>query len=102
MCTGEYCIVNCMNSIPWHVYIVRCADGTYYTGVTNDVTRRTAQHSEGTGARYTRGRGPVELVYAEQVIDRSTALTREVAIKRLTHKQKVALIQTSATQMSNQ
>jgi len=72
-----------MSEQAWHVYIVRCADRTLYTGIATDVDARVAQHNAGRGAKYTRGRGPVELVYHERVADRSTALRRELAIKRL-------------------
>ena len=76
----------------WFVYVVRCADETLYTGVTTDVKRRLAEHNEGTGARYTRSRGPVELVYRERVVDRSAAQKREHAIKRMTLQDKQQLI----------
>ncbi len=72
-----------MNDQAWHVYIVRCADRTLYTGVAVDVDARVAQHNAGRGARYTRGRRPVELVYRERAADRAAALRREIAIKRL-------------------
>ena len=68
----------------WFVYIVRCADRSLYTGVTTDATRRVAEHNDGRGARYTRSRGPVSLVYLERVEDRGTALRREHEIKRMT------------------
>lgn len=76
----------------WSVYILRCADGTLYTGVTNDVTRRLQAHNSGHGAKYTRSRRPVELVYREPVPDRSAALRRELEIKALTREQKQSLI----------
>jgi putative endonuclease len=75
------------------VYIVRCADGTLYTGWTTDVERRIAQHNAGRGARYTRMRRPVVLVYREEVPDRSTAMRREVAIKRLDRERKERLVE---------
>ena len=74
------------------VYILRCADGTLYTGITNDVPRRLAAHNSGRGAKYTRGRGPVELVYREELADRSAALRREAAIKRLSRPEKLTLV----------
>ena len=77
----------------WYVYILRCADGTLYTGMTDDMERRVKAHNEGTGAKYTRGRGPVVLLYHEKCESRSAALKREYAIKQLTRKQKLALIQ---------
>ena len=78
--------------MPWYVYILRCGDNTLYTGVTDDVPRRLAAHRSGRGAKYTRGRGPLELVYTEQVPDKSAALCREYQIKRLTRQEKEALI----------
>ena len=75
------------------VYILRCGDGTLYTGCTNDLKRRLAAHSSGRGAKYTRARLPVALVYQEDAADKSQALRREAAIKALTREQKLALIQ---------
>ena len=77
----------------WYVYMLRCGDGTLYTGVTDDVPRRLAAHRSGKGAKYTRGRGPLELVYQEQVPDKSAALRREAAIKRLSRAEKEKLIE---------
>ncbi len=74
------------------VYILRCGDGTLYTGCTNDLNRRLAAHSAGRGAKYTRARLPVALVYQEPAADRSQALRREAAIKALPRAQKLALI----------
>ena len=74
------------------VYILRCGDGTLYTGCTNDLPRRLQAHQSGRGAKYTRSRLPVELVYQEAVPDRSAALRREAAIKRLDRRWKLALI----------
>lgn len=75
----------------WRVYILRCSDGTYYTGITNDLPRRITQHNKGTGAKYTRARKPVVLVYCEAHLDRSSASKREAAIKALSRVQKEAL-----------
>lgn len=75
------------------VYILRCADGTLYTGCTNDLARRLRTHSAGKGAKYTRARLPVELVYTEPALDKSQALRREAAIKALSRGEKLALIQ---------
>ena len=80
------------NTHLWFVYILECADGTLYTGMTNDIERRLDQHNAGTAARYTRARTPVKLVYQEESENRSTALKREYAIKQLTRKQKDQLI----------
>jgi putative endonuclease len=77
---------------PWFVYVLRCRDGSLYTGVTTDVAARLAAHNDGQGARYTRGRGPVELVYVEPQDDRGAALRREAAIKRLSRAAKARLV----------
>ena len=77
----------------WYVYILRCGDGTLYTGITDNVPRRLAAHRSGKGAKYTRGRGPLELVYQEAVPDKSAALKREIAVKRLTRQEKERLIE---------
>ncbi len=75
------------------VYILRCGDGTLCTGFSDDVERRLAAHRSGQGAKYTRGRGPLTVVYREELPDKSAALRRECAIKRLTRGEKLALIQ---------
>ena len=76
----------------WYVYLLRCGDGTLYTGITDDVERRLATHRAGKGAKYTRGRGPLELVYTEEWPDKSAAMKREYAIKRLKREDKECLI----------
>lgn len=76
----------------YYVYILRCADDTLYTGMTDDITRRVSVHNSGKGAKYTRGRGPVKLVYQEKCTDKSGALRREIEIKRLTRGEKLHLI----------
>ncbi len=81
----------------WCVYILRCGDGTLYTGSTDDFARRLAAHSSGRGAKYTRGRGPLVPVYREDCADRSAALRREAAVKRLTRAQKLRLIRGAAS-----
>ena len=75
----------------WTVYLARCRDGTLYTGVTTDPDRRLAEHNAGCGGAYTRSRGPVVLVYWEEASDRSEALRREHAIKRLSRDEKEKL-----------
>jgi len=75
-----------------HVYVLRCADDTLYTGYTTDVERRVAEHQAGEGARYTRGRTPVELVHTERYGSRSAAMSREAEIKRLSRAQKERLV----------
>ena len=74
------------------VYILRCADGSLYTGITNDLERRVAVHNSGKGAKYTRSRLPVEPVYWETAPDKPTALRMEFAIKRLSREEKLRLI----------
>ena len=81
--------------MPWYVYILRCGDGTLYTGITDNIPRRLAAHRAGKGAKYTRGRGPLELVYQERVPDKSAALRREAAIKRLRRGEKERLIESA-------
>lgn len=76
--------------------MLRCADGSLYTGCTNDLPRRLEAHSSGRGAKYTRSRLPVTLAYREEAADRSAALRRESAIKRLTRQEKLALIESGA------
>ena len=82
-----------MKAAAWWVYMLRCADGTLYTGITTDVERRVAEHNGagGPGARYTRSRRPVVLVYAEASADRAAATRREAAIKQLDRTRKQAL-----------
>ena len=76
----------------WCVYILRCKDGSYYTGITNALDRRIEQHNTGKGAKYTKGRRPVELVYQEPQLNRSSASKRELEIKSLSREQKEDLI----------
>lgn len=75
------------------VYMLRCKDGSLYTGWTNDLEHRLAMHNSGRGAKYTRGRGPLELVYSEELPDKEAALRRECAIKKLRREQKLVLLQ---------
>lgn len=76
----------------WYLYILRCGDGSLYTGITTDVARRFAAHQEGKGAKYTRGRGPLEIVYQELCGTHSQALKRELEIKALPRQEKLALL----------
>jgi putative endonuclease len=76
----------------WRVYFLRCADGTLYAGATNDLARRLAAHARGTGARYTRSRLPVELVWSARAADQGDALRREAALKQLSRAEKLALV----------
>ena len=77
---------------PWHVYVVRCADASLYTGIAKNLTARISEHNAGGGAKYTRSRLPVELVYTEEASDRSAAQRREAEIKKLSANDKRALI----------
>ena len=76
----------------WYLYILRCGDGTLYTGITTDVEKRLETHRTGKGAKYTRGRQPLELVYRESCGTQSDALKREIAVKRMTRQEKEALL----------
>jgi putative endonuclease len=76
----------------WTVYMVRCRDGTLYTGATNNLERRVATHNKGRGAAYTRARLPVTLVWSEPAANRGAALRREAALKRLSRAEKLRLV----------
>ena len=75
----------------WKLYMLRCGDGSLYTGIAVDVEHRLEVHRSGKGAKYTRGRGPLELVYVEECPDKSTALKRELAVKALPRQEKEKL-----------
>lgn len=77
----------------WHLYILRCGDNSLYTGITTDVKKRLEAHQSGKGAKYTRGRGPLKLVYREECGSHSDALKREIEIKKLTRERKQLLIE---------
>ena len=76
----------------WYLYILKCGDGTFYTGIATDVLKRLEMHRSGKGAKYTRGRGPLELVYSEECENHSQALKRECEVKKLTKERKQQLI----------
>jgi len=76
----------------WHCYLLECADGTLYTGITNDLEKRLAAHNNGTASKYTRSRLPVQLVFSELQPDRSAASRREMEIKRLPRTTKLAMV----------
>ncbi len=76
----------------WFLYLLQCGDGTLYCGITDDVPRRLRLHEAGRGAKYTRGRGPLHLVYLERCADHAAALRREYAVKKLPRKEKLALL----------
>ena len=78
--------------MPWHVYILRCSNNTYYTGITNDLKKRFRDHCEGKGAKYTKAFKPVKILYSEQKRTRSSASKREAEIKNWTKAEKTALI----------
>lgn len=77
----------------WFLYILRCGDGSLYTGITTDVEKRLEAHSSGKGAKYTRGRGPLQLVYSETCQNHSHALKREREIKALPREKKQQLFE---------
>ncbi len=82
-----------MNDTPsWHLYLIRCADGSLYTGISTDVARRLEQHRNNRGAKRLRGQASLELVYSHEIGDRSTAQQVEYRVKRLRRSQKEALI----------
>ena len=76
----------------WHCYLLECADGSLYTGITNDLEKRLAAHNSGTASKYTRSRLPVKLVFTENQPDRAAASRRELQIKRLPRHAKLALL----------
>ena len=85
-----------MNHTPhtrWIVYILQCADTTLYTGITTDIKARLKKHSNGTGAKYTKGRGPFNVIHTEEYASKSEALMREAAIKKLRKEEKMRLKQ---------
>lgn len=81
-----------MTEKPWQLYILRCGDGTLYTGIAVDAVKRLAMHRSGKGAKYTRGRGPLELVYVEQCESHPAALRRELKVKKYSRAEKEELI----------
>ena len=85
----------------WLCYILRCADGTLYTGITNDLEKRIHAHNTGSASKYTRGRMPVELMFVECCADKSSALKREMDIKNLVRTEKLALISSTTVPRSS-
>jgi putative endonuclease len=77
---------------PWFCYLLECADGSIYTGITTDLVRRVREHNAGTASRYTRGRTPVRLSYWEELSNRGEATRRELHLKALPREEKLALI----------
>lgn len=86
----------------WQVYMILCSDQSLYTGITSDITRRFSQHAAGTGAKYFRGRRPVQLIYLEAAPDRSSAMRREIEIKKLSHDRKWQLARSSSNTLEEQ
>jgi len=80
--------------MPFYVYIMQCVDGSFYTGYTKNMLQRARQHADGKGAKYTRSHKPFEIAYIETYESRSSAMKREKQIKKLSHEQKVSLIET--------
>jgi predicted GIY-YIG superfamily endonuclease len=81
----------------WLLYVLKCGDGTLYTGITNDLSRRVKQHNEGTASRYTRSRRPIKVIYQEPCRSKSSALKKEYAVKALTRKMKKEYIRRKKT-----
>lgn len=81
-----------MNAKSHYVYILKCSDGSFYTGYTTDIDKRLNIHEQGKGAKYTRGRGPFQVVYEETFTDKSEAMRREIEIKKLSRAEKDKLI----------
>ncbi|WP_434531302.1 GIY-YIG nuclease family protein [Haloarcula sp. NS06] len=80
---------------PYHVYVLRCSDNTFYTGYTTDVERRVREHDDGNGAKYTRGRTPVELIHVESFDSQSDAMSREYEIKQYSRAEKERLVESN-------
>ncbi|MBF0483424.1 MAG: GIY-YIG nuclease family protein [Candidatus Omnitrophica bacterium] len=91
-----------MKPAPYVVYILKCKDGTYYTGTTNNILSRIKKHNNGTGAKYTRGRTPVKLIFTQYYASKSAACAAEWSIKQLSRSQKTKLIRTQKTKIKNQ
>ena len=83
---------SCKNAERWTVYILRCKDGTLYTGITKDIKRRVKQHNDGKGSKYTKNRRPVKVVYKEKKMGRANALVREAEIKHYSKEKKEQLV----------
>ena len=82
----------CHKSTLWYIYIILCSDNSLYTGITTDVERRFSQHAEGRGAKYFRGRQPLQVVYCESGHNRSSASSREIRIKAMNRADKMLLV----------
>ena len=82
-----------MQTKPWHTYIIQCSDKTYYTGITNNLSKRIKKHNAGKAAKYTRGRLPIKLVFSKKLESESEARKREFEIKKISRKEKERLIQ---------
>ncbi|MFC6176381.1 GIY-YIG nuclease family protein [Companilactobacillus huachuanensis] len=84
-----------MENKKYYVYMLLCNDKTFYTGTSNNVEKRVATHNAGKGAKYTKIRRPVKLMYSEELADKSAALKREIAIKKLSRQQKITLLKSN-------
>ena len=89
---GKTILGKTINSRQWLVYILRCGDGSFYTGITNDLPRRLQAHQDGIASRYSRSRLPVKLVYLESAANRSVATKRELTIKQMSRREKEMLM----------
>jgi putative endonuclease len=76
----------------WFLYVLECSDGSFYTGISNDLEKRIKEHNSGKGSKYARARLPVQLIYSEKIETKSQALKREIEVKRLTRIQKEQLV----------
>jgi putative endonuclease len=94
-------IMEAISKMNWQVYIIICSDNSLYTGITTDVDRRLSQHKSGRGAKYFRGRQPVQLIYLESGHNLSTAIRKEASIKRMKRRNKCVLISSDANQMKD-
>ena len=100
-CDVNGCVVYTFDMSKFYTYVARCNDGSLYTGYTVDLAERETKHNEGKGARYTRARLPVKIVYSEELETKSEAMKREYEIKRLSKKEKEELINALGSAISN-
>ena len=90
--------IQTVNSI-WLVYIIHCSDGSLYTGITKNIANRLSKHENGTGAKYTKGRGPFQIVFTEKFSDRAQATKREIQIKKISKQKKIQLINSKSKRL---
>ncbi len=96
-----FAIMEAISKINWQVYIIICSDSSLYTGITTDVERRLSQHKSGRGAKYFRGRQPVQLIYLESGHNLSTAIRKEASIKKMKRIKKCVLISSDTNEIKN-